>query len=165
MLILGNFTIFLLLQALVHFGIFSMALMMPSKYCYNNGSVNKEETNCRSEKVVKKWKENCIAWPNPNSKYWKDGSQVYDFLLDDLEIKTSIKFPSERMLCVDRKTNSGGSYEYTQTYTGIDSNLSALNKWQCRATIWDRDSDIVYMYMVLYLTLQMIFHELFLSRR
>ena len=27
-------------------------------------------------------------------------------------------------------TNSGGSYEYTQTYTGVDSNLSALNIFQ-----------------------------------
>ena len=47
MLILGNFTIFLLLQSLVHFGIICMALMMPGKYCYKNGSVNEEETNCR----------------------------------------------------------------------------------------------------------------------
>ena len=47
MLILGNFTIFLLLQSLVHFGIICMALMMPEKYCYKNGSVNEEETNCR----------------------------------------------------------------------------------------------------------------------
>ena len=44
-------------------------------------------------------------------------------------------------------TNSGGSYEYTQTYTGIDSNLSALNKWQCRATIWDRDGDMFFGYV------------------
>ena len=69
----------------------------------------REDYKCH--KNIQKWKENCVAWPNPSSKYWKDGSQVYDFLLDDLEIKTSIKFPSERMLCVDTKTNSGGNCE------------------------------------------------------
>tara|TARA_B100000963_G_scaffold351380_1_gene362888 strand:+ start:4873 stop:5700 length:828 start_codon:yes stop_codon:yes gene_type:complete len=43
-------------------------------------------------------------------------------------------------------TNSGGGYEYQTTYT-VDSNLSALNKWQCRATVWDRDGDMFFGYI------------------
>lgn len=42
--------------------------------------------------------------------------------------------------------NSGGSYEYTVTYA-VSTELSALNKWQCRATIWDRDSDMFLGYI------------------
>ena len=50
---LGNFTIFLLLQALVHFGIFCTALSMPSKYCYKNGSID-DTDKCRLHiKIIK----------------------------------------------------------------------------------------------------------------
>ena len=39
----GNFTIYLLVQSLLHFGVLCMALTMPSQYCYQSSN----ENNCR----------------------------------------------------------------------------------------------------------------------
>ena len=46
----GNFTIFLLVQGLIHFGIICLALMLPSKYCYKAGN----HEACRYDREILK---------------------------------------------------------------------------------------------------------------